>query len=160
LPGRAGLIGFGNSATGPRINGNTIDLDNSNSPAINFAFSLPREAVVTSMSAFFNQLTGPDLDHGHLGIRAQLFAAQPETNLFTAIPRAEVILTSADDDDERNDDANHNNNHRHNHNLSGLTTGLDIEVRAETRLLMVFLIETNGSSQCVTGYASAGLNLI
>jgi hypothetical protein len=158
LPGRAGLIGFGNSSSGPKVNGNIIDLNNSNSAAINFAFSLPREATITSMSAFFNQLTGPDLDRGHIGIRAQLFSAPPETNLFTAIPRAEVILTAADDDHERNDNDNHNNNHHH-HNLSGLTTGLDIEIRAETRLLMAFLIETNGSSQCVTGYASAGLNL-
>jgi BclB C-terminal domain-containing protein len=139
------------------VNGNIIDLNNSNSAAINFAFSLPREAVITSMSAFFNQLTGPDLDRGHMAIRAQLFSAPPETNLFTAVPRAEVILTAADDDQERNDDDNRNH---HNRNLSGLTTGLDIRIRAETRLLMAFLIETNGSSQCVTGYASAGLNLL
>ncbi|CCF14436.1 putative membrane protein [Brevibacillus laterosporus GI-9] len=118
---------------------------------LNFAYSVPRDGIITSISAFFSTAVGVTILGGSATITAQLYSSPTPNNIFTPIPGAIVTLTPS---------------------LTGLvpigtisnglTTGLAIPVTAQTRLLMVFSITTTGLTvvTAVTGYASAGVTIV
>ncbi|SEL52194.1 exosporium glycoprotein BclB-related protein [Paenibacillus sp. OK003] len=151
LVGTASLIGFGSSATGIDVVGGLIDLTGTAlGPLINFAFSAPRDGVITSLSAYFSTTVALSLIGSTVTITAQLFSSPTPNNSFSAVPGAVVTLAPP---------------------LtgiiglgtisSGITTGLAIPVTAQTQLLLVFSATAAGLTliNTVTGYASGGLNI-
>ncbi|KAA8745999.1 exosporium glycoprotein BclB-related protein [Paenibacillus sp. UASWS1643] len=151
LVGTTSLIGFGSSATGISIIGGTLDLTGTLvGPLINFAFSAPRDGVITSIAAYFSTTAALTLVGSTVTITAQLFSSPAPNNAFTAVPGALVTLAPP---------------------LTGLialgsisngiTTGLAIPVTAETRLLLVFSATATGLTllNTVVGYASGGVNI-
>lgn len=151
LVGTTSLIGFGSSATGISILGGTIDLTGTVvGPLINFAFSAPRDGLITSIAAYFSTTAALTLVGSTVTITAQLFSSPAPNNAFTAVPGALVTLAPP---------------------LTGLialgsisngiTTGLAIPVTAETRLLLVFSATATGLTllNTVVGYASGGVNI-
>ncbi|QAA31813.1 exosporium glycoprotein BclB-related protein [Clostridium manihotivorum] len=139
-------LGFGSSATGLTVAGLTIDLTGTGA-LINEAFSMPRDGVIRSISAFYSNLLALTLVGTTVNITAQLYSAPPTSNIFTAIPGASVQLDPLPGVLAIGG------------TTSGITTGLSIPVPAETRLLLVFSATTTGIPivATVTGYASAGI---
>lgn len=142
------VVGFGSSTSNVSLTGGTIDLTGGPGTLLNFAFSVPRDGVITSISAYFSTVLAVDLAASSLTITAQLYESTAPNNTFTPIPGASVTLPP----------------------LTGLinigtirsdiTTGLSIPVTAETRLLMVFSVAVTGGPDIATtvlGYASAGV---
>ncbi|MGN7399003.1 exosporium glycoprotein BclB-related protein [Cytobacillus praedii] len=145
-----GLIGFGSSGTTLSVLGGPIDLTGAAGTLLDFAFSVPRAGIITSMSAFYSNFLTVNLLTSTVTIRAQLYrSASPLSNVFNPIPGAIVTLAPA---------------------LSGVvvlgtaaagnTSGLAIPVAQGERLLMVFSAEETGGipiAAALAGYASAGV---
>ncbi|MDY8093551.1 exosporium glycoprotein BclB-related protein [Paenibacillus polymyxa] len=151
LVGTTSLIGFGSSATGIGLVGDTIDLTGTLvGPLINFAFSVPRDGVITSIAGYFSTTAALTLLASSVSITAQLFSSPTPNNSFTAIPGATVILTPPLTDIVALGTIS-----------SGITIELAIPVTAQTRLLMVFSATATGASllNTVVGYASAGITI-
>lgn len=151
LVGTTSLIGFGSSATGVSILGGTIDLTGTVvGPLINFAFSAPRDGVITSIAAYFSTTAALALVGSTVTITAQLFSSPTPDNAFTAVPGAIVTLAPPLTGIIALGSIS-----------NGITTGLAIPVTAETRLLLVFSATATGLSlvNTVVGYASGGVNI-
>ncbi|MGV2362034.1 MAG UNVERIFIED_CONTAM: collagen-like repeat preface domain-containing protein [Paenibacillus polymyxa] len=151
LIGTTSLIGFGSSATGISLVGGIIDLTGTLvGPLINFAFSVPRGGVITSIAGYFSTTAALTLLGSSVSITAQLFSSPTPNNTFIAIPGATVTLTPPLTDIVALGTTS-----------SGIATGLAIPVTAQTRLLMVFSATATGISlvNTVVGYASAGVTI-
>ncbi|MFX3649695.1 MAG: exosporium glycoprotein BclB-related protein [Paenibacillus sp.] len=151
LVGTTSLIGFGSSATGVSILGGTIDLTGTIvGPLINFAFSVPRDGVITSIAAYFSTTATLALVDSTVTITAQLFSSPTPDNAFTAVPGAVVTLAPP-----------LTGNIALGTISNGITTGLTIPVTAQTRLLLVFSATATGLTllNTVIGYASGGVNI-
>ncbi|MGC5771964.1 collagen-like repeat preface domain-containing protein [Paenibacillus pabuli] len=151
LVGTTSLIGFGSSATGISLVGGTIDLTGTLvGPLINFAFSAPRDGVITSLAAYFSTTVALSLVDSTVTITAQLFSSPTPNNAFTAVPGAVVTLAPSLTGIVGLGSIS-----------SGITTGLAIPVTAQTRLLLVFSATATGLTlvNTVVGYASGGLNI-
>jgi BclB C-terminal domain-containing protein len=151
LIGTSSIVGFGSSATGIDLAGGTIDLTGTAlGPIINFAFSMPRDGVVTALSAYFSATVALALVGSTITITAQLFSSTTPDNTFTAIPGAVVTLAPPLTGTVALGTIS-----------SGILTGLSIPVTAETRLLLVFSATAAGLSllNTVTGYVSGGLSI-
>jgi BclB C-terminal domain-containing protein len=149
VSGTPGLIGFGNSVTGLPL-GAAIDLAGSPTTLLNFAFSMPRDGVITSLSAYFSlaaeiQLIGTTVD-----ITAQLYAAA-NGNVFTPVSGTAVTLAPAFGPGFHSIGAN----------TRGLLTNLSVPVSAQTRLLLVFRATAAGAFpvNTIAGYASGGISV-
>ncbi|WP_420973765.1 exosporium glycoprotein BclB-related protein [Bacillus thuringiensis] len=150
LAGIPGFIGFGSSTTGITVLGPTIDLIGGSEISLDYAFSMPDDGVITSISAYFSTTVALSLIGTTITITAQLYSSTIPDNTFTAIPGAVVTLAPP---------------------LTGIvalgtisrgkTTGLSIPVTAETRMLLVFSATAAGLSlvSTVTGYASGGIRI-
>lgn len=146
--GIGGFVGFGSSAPSVSALGLNIDLTGAVlGPVINFAFSVPRDGVLTDLAAYFSVTVGASLTLGSLSVTAQLYESTTPDNTFTQIPGAVVSLP-----------------------FSGIislgdfesgTTALNVPVTAGTRLLLAFGLESTGLTvaSVLTGYASAGLGM-
>lgn len=151
LVGTTSLIGFGSSATGVSILGGTIDLTGTIvGPLINFAFSVPRDGVITSIAAYFSTTAALALVGSTVTITAQLFSSPTPNNAFTAVPGAVVTLAPPLTGIIALGSIS-----------NGITTGLTIPVTAQTRLLLVFSATAAGLTlvNTVVGYASGGVNI-
>lgn len=151
LVGTTTLIGFGSSATGVSILGGTIDLTGMVvGPLINFAFSAPRDGVITSIAVYFSTRAALALAGSTVTITAQLFNSPTSDNAFNAVPGAIVTLAPPLTGIIALGSIS-----------NGITTGLAIPVTAETRLLLVFSATATGLSlvNTVVGYASGGVNI-
>ncbi|WKL01636.1 exosporium glycoprotein BclB-related protein [Paenibacillus amylolyticus] len=151
LVGTTSLIGFGSSATGVSILGGTIDLTGTIvGPLINFAFSVPRDGVITSIAAYFSTTAALALVGSTVTITAQLFSSPTPDNAFTAVPGAVVTLAPPLTGIIALGSIS-----------NGITTGLTIPVTAQTRLLLVFSATATGLSlvNTVVGYASGSVNI-
>jgi BclB C-terminal domain-containing protein len=156
LVGTAGLVGFGSSASGISALGGIIDLSGTliGFPILDFAFSVPRAGTITDIAAFFSTTVALTLLTATATVTAQLYistASTGPTNTFTPIPSAIVNLSP----DLTGIIAVGTV-------LTGLTTGLSVDVSPQDRLLMVFTVEGTGITviTTVTGYASAGITII
>lgn len=149
LNGTSSIIGFGNSATGITQVGGVIDLTGGPGVNMNYAFSVPRDGTITSLTGFFSSTQAVALVGTTVTVTAQLYRSTTPDNTFVPIPGALVTLAPS---------------------LTGilaigtiengLTTGLAIPVSAQDRLLLVFTSTvTAGIDQAVTisGYASGGM---
>lgn len=127
----------------------TINLTGAPLLDLNYAFTVPRDGIISSIRAFFSVTTAVGIGVGDYTIHAQLYISQsPDSNIFDAIASTDVTLTPA---------------------LSGLIVlgdtatgvleGLSIAVAAGDRLLLVFYVvppELSVAAE-ITGYASAGV---
>lgn len=150
LAGYPAFIGFGNSAQGSSNLSGTIDLTGAPATNLNFAFSMPSDGIITSISAYFSLTSAMALVGTTVTITAQLYSSTTPDNTFSPIAGAIVTLSPA---------------------LTGIiavgtisngiTTGLSIPVTAETRLIMVYSATSSGLSlaNTVNGYASGGLRI-
>ncbi|MBG9733607.1 exosporium glycoprotein BclB-related protein, partial [Paenibacillus alvei] len=148
LAGTGGLIGFGNSAPTTSALGATIDLTGAAGLLLNMAFSMPRNGIITSISAYFSTTAALSLIGATATIQAQLWQSTTPNNIFTPIPGAIVTLAPSLSGVVAIGTISH-----------GVTSGLAIPVTTETRLLMVFSVTTTGLAlgTTVAGYASAGV---
>jgi BclB C-terminal domain-containing protein len=148
-----GLVGFGSSVAGITLLGGSINLLGAPLQLLNFAFTVPRDGVITDMAATFSTLLGVNVLGGTITVSAQLFSAEPDSLIFNPIPGAIVNLSPGLTDIAILPGVV----------LDGITTGLSIDVTAGTRLLMVFFTTATGSilelATSVTGYASAGVSI-
>jgi len=147
-----GLVGFGSSLPSIALAGGAIDLTGDLlGPLINYAFSVPRDGIITDIAAFFSTTVALTLTDSEVTVTAQLFSAPEGSNAFTAIPGALVNL-----DPPLTGILNLGTT------ASGITTGLEIPVTAGSRLLMAFQTSATGLVlvTTVTGYASAGVNIV
>ncbi len=150
LVGTTSLVGFGSSATGVSVVGNTIDLTGAAGTLLNFAFSVPRDGTITALSAYFSTTAALSLVGSTISITATLYSSSTPDNTFTPIAGTEVTLAPA---------------------LTGvislgtisngIVTGLAIPVTTQQRLLLVFSATATGLNlvNTVAGYASAGLSI-
>jgi len=148
LVGTPAFVGFGSSAPGLAISGGTINLTNPAGTLTNFAFSMPRDGIITSLSAFFSTTAALSLVGSTIQITAQLYRSVTPDNVFTAVPGAAVSLTPALTGVISAGTLS-----------SGVTDGLNIPVTPETRLMLVFTATASGLTlvNTVAGYASGGL---
>ena len=148
LIGVPAFIGMGSSASGVTISGGVIDLTNAAGTLTNFAFSMPRDGTITSISAFFSTTLALSLIGSTVTIQATLYSSSIPNNTFTAIPGAVVTLAPALTGVLAIGSLS-----------SGTTTGLNIPVTNQTRLLLVFTATASGLSlvNSIVGYASAGI---
>ncbi|MCM3619058.1 hypothetical protein M3936_15825 [Sutcliffiella horikoshii] len=139
------LIGFGSSSPSIDILGTTIDLTDSQG-LLYYAFTLPREATVTAITAFYS-LTVQATLLTPVSVVATVFSAPPGSNIFSEtdisitlappIPAGATLIGAS---------------------RSGIETGLSETFPTGTRLLMVFSLATDFSIlSAVTGFASASL---
>jgi len=141
LVGLPGLIGFGSPQQALTVLGGTIDT----SGLANYAFSMPREGVITALAGYMSATAGASLDTT-LTVRMQLYQSTTPDNIFSPITDAEVTFTlpgtlSVGD------------------TFNAIATGLNIPVAAQTRLLLVASAEGPIAGGSVTGYFSAGLEI-
>jgi BclB C-terminal domain-containing protein len=145
IVGTTTLVGFGSSFPGVSLTGGNISLVGGAGVATNYAFVVPRDGTITSISAFFSVVVGLSLLDTP-DVTAQIYAStDPDSNTFAPVPGALVTMTLPAVTVLGT-------------TVSGTTSGLSIPVTEGTRLLMVF----SGTSTLVitlTGYASAGLGL-
>ena len=152
LAGTAGLVGFGSSASNVTLLGGTIDLTGTVlGPIIDFAFSVPENGTITSISAFFSETVGLNIVGTTIKITAQLYSAPATSNIFTPVPGASVTLAPSLTGVVSLGDIS-----------SGINTPLAIPVTATTRLLMVYSATATGINliNTVVGYASAGIKIV
>ncbi|WP_286676824.1 exosporium glycoprotein BclB-related protein [Cytobacillus oceanisediminis] len=145
------VIGFGSSASGINIADGTIDLTGGGGSLLNFAFSVPRNGVITSIAAYFSTTAALNLSKSTVTVKAQLYQSTAPNNIFTPIPGAVVTLSPSLSGVINTGTI-----------LNGITSGLSIPVTEQTRLLMVFSASVTGGPDIVAtivGYASAGVGI-
>ncbi|HBC27755.1 MAG TPA: hypothetical protein DC013_10120, partial [Ruminococcaceae bacterium] len=140
-------VGFGNNLAGISAASGTIDLLG----LTNFAFSVPRDGIITSIAGYLTISAGLSLIGSTVTVSAQLFQSTTPDNTFVAVPGAVVTLAPPLTGLISIGDIS-----------SGITTGLNIPVTAETRLLLVFSADVTAGldlAAAIAGYASAGLGI-
>lgn len=148
-----GLVGFGNALSGIELDATgDIVLDPlTGLSGSNFAFTMPRDGVITSTTAFFN-VTAAIALAGSATITAQLFISDsPSSNTFSPIGGTAVTLTTITTPVAVGAGT-----------ATGASLPLSIAVAAQSRLLMVFSVSTTGvlGTGVVAGVGSAGLTII
>jgi BclB C-terminal domain-containing protein len=148
LAGTPAFVGFGSSASGLTALGPVIDLTGAAGTQLDEAFSMPRDGTITSISAYFSNTVALTLIGSAVTIYAQVYISTTPNNTFTSV--AVVTLGPA-----------LTGNVAIGTIANGITTGLNIPVTAQTRVLVVFSTTSVGLSlvNTVSGYASAGLGI-
>lgn len=146
VDGVPSFIGFGSSDIGAEALKTTINI----TELANHAFSMPRDGVITSLSAFFSTSQQINLTGTNVTINARLYSSSTPSNVFTEIPGTLITLTPA-----LTGIVNEGFTSR------GIITGLAIPVTAETRLMVVFTSKSTGErfQNTIVGYASNGIGI-
>ncbi|WP_169085592.1 exosporium glycoprotein BclB-related protein [Paenibacillus sp. PL91] len=152
LVGTVSLIGFGISLPGVVLTGTSIDLTGSvvGGPLFNYAFSVPRDGLIDSISAFFSNTATVNLLTSSVTLTAQLYSAPLGDNLFNPVAGAAVTFAPITGLLALGE------------TRTGTAPALAIPVTAGTRLLMVYSADTAdlALAAAVVGYASAGVSII
>ena len=143
------FIGFGDSTCGISQLTTTIDLTNPARTNTNFAFSMPRDGIITSITAYFSTTVALSLINTTISIKAQLYSSNVPNNIFTLVPGTTVTLVPSFTGQVPIGSIS-----------SGIISNLSIPVTSQTRLLLVFFATATGSNlaNAIVGYASAGLS--
>jgi len=149
-PGNTSVVGFGSSASGIAMTGNTIDLTGGTGVDRNYAFSMPQAGTIESISAYFSTTAPLMLVGSTVTIIAQLYSSTTPDNIFTPVPGAVVTLAPFLTGIISTGNT-----------TKGITTGLKIPVNPQTRLLMVYSVTAAGLilNNTVKGYASGGMSI-
>ncbi|WP_258235260.1 exosporium glycoprotein BclB-related protein, partial [Paenibacillus agaridevorans] len=141
LAGLPGLIGFGGSAQALTVLGATITITG----LTNYAFSAPRDGVITSLSSYIAATAGLTL-LSPLTYRLQVYSSTTPNEVFSPIPGALVDIVIPTTIAIGN-------------TYNNITTGLNIPVTPQTRLLLVASASGGGLlvAGSVVGSISAGL---
>lgn len=150
LSGQGVLLGFGNGALTSSQVGGAIDLTGSSGVVQNFAFSMPRDGTITSISVFFSTTAAQTLVGTTVTLTGQLYESTTPDNTFIPIPGAIVTLAPPLTGVLAMGTT-----------MNGITNGLSIPVTAQTRLLFVGSATAAGLSliDTVPGYWSAGVGI-
>jgi BclB C-terminal domain-containing protein len=148
-----GYLGFGNSATGAFVNPlstTSISLSGGTGVLLNMAFSMPYNGIITGISAYFSLVAALNL-LSTLTVNVAIYQSTTPNNTFTIIPSTNTALSP---------------------NLTGVlnlgtiakgnTTGLNIPVAIDTRLVVVVYVQVASGiniANVVTGYVSAGVSI-
>ncbi|GIP17941.1 hypothetical protein J40TS1_35830 [Paenibacillus montaniterrae] len=148
--GKPALIGYGDSLSLTVDLGPTINLTGEG--AINLAFSMPRDGIITAIAAFFSIVTPPTFLDANVTVHAQLFRSPGPSpdNIFFPIENATVDLTPA-----------YTGTIIEGAGSSGLASGLNIPVTAGTRILFVLTATASGATltNTISGYVSGGVSI-
>ena len=106
---------------------------------------MPRDGVITALAGYLSVTVGVSLGEP-ITVRLQIYESTTPDDIFSPITDAEVTFTlpasiTAGD------------------TFNAITTGLEIPVAAQTRLLLVASAEGPTLGGTVTGYFSAGLEI-
>jgi len=140
------VLGFGSSVNGGLVGGNIVTA----TPGVPFAYSMPRDGILTDIAAYFSNTAAASITGATGTIRAEVYTSPTPNNTFSAVPSAFVdlvpTLTGAIASGTT---------------FNGRTTGLNIPLTAETRVVIVFRLLVVGTNlnQTITGIAGAGLNI-
>ena len=143
-------VGFGSSEffrpQGGFTLGGSLDLSDGTG---DMAFSMPRDGTITSISGYFSNFGQMDLTGSTVTVTAQLYRSSTPDNIFEPIPEALLNLAPS------------LTNVVSARSLSGITTGLNIPVSSQTRLLMVYYLTFSGRILAFSlgGRASAGVSI-
>jgi BclB C-terminal domain-containing protein len=145
----SGLVGFGRSASAAALAG-VIDITGGGGQPLAFAFSMPRDGTIASLSAFFSTQSAMNLVDTTVTITAQLYASTVPSNIFTPIPGAAAVLAPGLTGVVPSGTT-----------LNGAVSGLSIPVTAQTRLMMVVHATAVGGTlvQTVDGYVGGGIGI-
>lgn len=146
LQGLGSTIGFAATTNSISSTGGIINATNRNSNA----FSMPKDGLLTSVSAYFSLLSPLALVGSTVTINAQVYVSTAPNNIFTLLPGASVTLAPAFTGVLPIGTA-----------ASGIVTGLAIPLTVETRVLILFGATATGLSliNSVSGNASAGIGI-
>ncbi|MGG4498798.1 exosporium glycoprotein BclB-related protein [Brevibacillus reuszeri] len=146
--GTIGLIGFGTNGTLLSVIGGPINLTGALGLLVNEAFSMPRDGILNSISAYYSTTEAINLV-GVITITAWVYTSPTPNNIFNPVASVDLAPTLGPGSVGLGA-------------ISSVTTTLpDIPVTAGTRILIVFTAETGGLDidTFVGGYASAGLGI-
>ncbi|OBZ11480.1 hypothetical protein A7975_19565 [Bacillus sp. FJAT-26390] len=149
--GTVSLVGFGLALPGVVLTGTSIDLTGTVlGPILDFAFSVPRDGTIDSLSAFFSNTATVNLLTASVTLTAQLYSAPLGSNTFNPVAGAAVVFAPITGLLALGS------------TRTGLASALAIPVTAGTRLLLVYSADTDALelAAAVIGYASAGLSII
>jgi len=142
------IIASGTSASSISIETGTISLIGG--PGL--AFSIPRDGILTDMSAFFSSSGTVLLNGTTIDITANLYESTLPNNRFTPIPGAKVTLEPAI-----------TTGIGIAYSMKGLISGLNIPITAETCILMVISAKVTAGidvTTTISGYIRAGINIV
>lgn len=148
----AAVIGFGSSVSGIQLlQSSPTQIDMSGQP--NYAFSIPTNGNIAALSADFSTtaVTVPFLGLGSIKLIAQVFQSLAFSNLFNVVPGASCELSPAITSVVPFGAV-----------FSCVTSGLNIPITGQTRLLMVIYAKSdsiNNLPSQINGHASAGLKI-
>lgn len=143
----AAVVGFGSSAPLATVLGSTIDLTGAAGTLLNFAYSVPRNGTITSISAYFSTTAAVNL-LAPATITAQLYVSTTPDNSFTPVSGTSVTLAPSFNSIVTIGSISH-----------ATISGLNIPVSAGSRLLLVFSASGGGIATAIAGYASAGVSI-
>lgn len=148
-PGTPAFIGFGFAAPGVPIIDNKINLANPAGSITNFAFTVPKDSVITNISALFSTTVAQVILNSTVTIWVELFYSPSSSNTLTGISASKLALSPS------------LNGIVALGTVSSVIKEVYIPVSAGGRLMMVFFAETAGITpvNTVIGYASAGIEL-
>lgn len=140
------FVGFGGSSAGNQSLQPTLDM----ALIDNHAFSVPRNSIIESLTAFFSTTIPTDLTNTFVTISARLYRSDTPNNIFEEVPGTLITLTPS-----------MTGQVPINTIVRGTLNNLNIPVTTETRLLFVFSARSEGErfQNSIIGYASGGLGL-
>lgn len=130
--------------------GGVLDLTGSPGLGLNYAFSMPRDGTITSVSGYFSTVVALALVGTTIDLRVDLYCSSVPDNVFTQVPGTSVFLApSLTGIISLGTTSN------------GLVTGLAIPVTAQTRCLFVPSATASGLAliNTVVGYAGGGVSI-
>lgn len=153
VPKLVTTMGFGNSLiiNFPQVLPQSFSLTQFAGNAINMAFVVPRNGVITDIwSTFITYLTDqfPDTT---VTMGTILYRSVGDSPIYTAIPESQVNMTPFV------------NSMTQGETVNGSLTGLNIPVAAGDRLLMLVIASATGAELEQiekNGYTSAGINIV
>ena len=141
---RVTLVGFGSGTNLQVLGGGQLDLKNQT-----YAFVTPVDGSISTIAASLTVgIVDPIPVSNILAIAVRLYQAPVSSNVFTPIPGAVVYLSP-----------NLSGNVPDDTIFSGITSGMNIPVTAQTKLLLVYTVAITGPDVAyrIDGHGSAGV---
>jgi BclB C-terminal domain-containing protein len=147
VSGNVGVIGFGSSTT-VAGGGGTIVTSGSGAAAPNFAFAVPANSTITSVTASFSTTQAMSLIGTSVTLQAQLYSAPAGSDSFTPVPGVAVTLSPSLTGILATGTM-----------MTGVIDGLAVDVPSQTRLMLVVSATAAGLSlvNTIQGNASGGV---
>ena len=144
------LVGFGEGSQTTSAVGPSMNISDGSGAAINYAFSMPRDGTINAISGYFSLRSPLALVGTTVTITGQVYASSNPDDEFSPVPGAVVTLSPPLTGVLATGTI-----------ISGIATGLNIPVTAQTRLMMVYSATASGVSliNTIEGYFSGGVSI-